>query len=378
MKRLSLILLALIVFPTMLSAQYKVKAVHEEPIDLKVDIPGYNANVPVASMNVNFLYDQEKETLTVRLSKGTTTCDYNKIWLPQHDITVNEMGSYMKSRGVKLKKAQTFSDQENFLNLSSRTLSASIQAQGMTFSGVYDLKSPKKVKKQLDHQMVPLDGVMELDLVFNVTPKAKNGTLILKNPIPMNRKGRKGYAAFVADDLTINIEFGRCKNADELINTIKEYNAIFTVAEDKLVELKKSPTTQKGYYNFIVKMYDEIDLDRFESATCDEVQQGFGQLKRTKQRMDDMMRTTPPPPPTSNCNVSSLNAEIKSTTTKLNNMVNDWSLAPDAATKAEKKAAFEAAVQKFDGKLNDLPSDCRNKLDAKLLKNYEFVKKLVK
>ena len=59
-------------------------------------------------------------------------------------------------------------------------------------------------------------------------------------------------------------------------------------------------------------------------------------------------------------------------------MVNDWSLAPDAATKAEKKASFEATYQRFDAKLNELPAGCKGKLDAKLLKNYEFVKKLVK
>ena len=86
----------------------------------------------------------------------------------------------------------------------------------------------------------------------------------------------------------------------------------------------------------------------------------------------------PTPSPSNDCDTKKLNAEIKSTTTKLNNLVNDWSLASDAASKAEKKAAFESAVKAFDAKLNDLPSGCKAKLDSKLIKNYEFVKKLIK
>ena len=42
------------------------------------------------------------------------------------------------------------------------------------------------------------------------------------------------------------------------------------------------------------------------------------------------------------------------------------------------KASFDAAVKSFDAKLNSLSKDCKNKIDSKALKNYEFVKKLVK
>lgn len=381
MKKLSLVLIAFILFPAMLSAQYKVKAVHQEPIDLKVTIPGYNERVPAAVMNVRFEFDQETETLLLRMSKGTTSCEYDKIWLPQHDVKVSDMASYMKSRGVKLKKLQTFTDQENFLNLSSRTLAASILPQNMTFSGVYDLKSPKKVKKQLDHQMVPLDGKMELDLSFKVTNKARKVTLTLRNPIPMNRSGKKGYLAYVADDVTITIELGRCKDAEQNIQTIQEYEAMFQVAENKLISLKKSPTTQKAYGEFILSMYNELDLSRFEAMGCDDIQDSYENLMECMDRIEGMVKSKPTPGPDPNpnkCDVNALNAEIKSTTAKLNNMVNDWSLAPDATSKAEKKAAFDATVQRFDAKLNDLPAGCKGKLDAKLLKNYEFVKKLVK
>lgn len=382
MKRLSVILIALLAFPVMLSAQYKVKAVHQEPVDLQVEIPGYNANVDKAAMNLNFEFDQETETLVVHMSKGLTTCNYDKVWLLQHETKVSDLPDYAKSRDIKLRKEQTFIDQENFLNLSERTLKSAILCQGMTFSGVYDLKAPKKVKKQLDHQMVPLDGEMILDLSFKIDKKAKNVVLTLQNPIPLNRSGRKGYMAFVADDVVIEIELGRCKDAEQQIQTIQEYEAIFTIAEEKLIELKKSPSTQKSYKDFIMRLYGEIDIDRFANTGCDEIDASYDNLMEIMDRIEEMGSKTTPvsgdSKPKSDCDVKSLNAEIKSTTTKLNNLVNDWSLAPDAAAKAEKKAAFDAAVQRFDAKLNDLPSGCKAKLDAKLLKNYEFVKKLVK
>lgn len=379
MKKLSLILIALVAFPAMLFAQYKVKVVHKEPVDLKVTIPAYNDRIPAAVMNLRFDFNQDTELLVIRMNKGTTTCEYDKVWLPQHDVTVNDMGSYMKKRGVKLKKAQTFSDQENFLNLSSRTLTSSIKGRGMMFNGIYDLKSAKKVK-DLDRQMVPLDGKMSLDLTFKTDKKTKTAILTLQNPIPMNRKGSKGIAAYVANDVTIEITFGRCKDAEQSILAVQEYEAMFQVAENKLVELRKSPNTQKAYKDFILSLYHEIDTARFIDMTCDEIQESFDNWMDCMERI----RKMGPKPPVDDggdsgkCDVNSLNAEIKSTTTKLNNLVNDWSLASDAATKAEKKAAFDAAVQKFDAKLNNLPSGCKGKLDAKLLKNYEFVKKLVK
>ena len=382
MKKLALILIA-VVFPLMLSAQYRVKAVHQEPVDLVVDIPGYNSNVAPASMNLNFEFDQETETLVVHFSKGMTSCPYDKVWLIQHEVKVGELADYTRSRDIKFKKAQTFIDQENFLNLSSRTLSPAIACQGMTFNGIYDLKSPKKVRKQLDFQMVPLDDKMVLDLTFNITDRARQVVLTLRNPIPMNRSGRRGTAAFVADDVVIIIDLGRCKDAEQMILSVKEYENMFAIAEEKLIELKKSPSTMKSYKDFIMRLYGEIDIDRFAEAGCDEVQDSYDNWMEIMGRIDEMGKTKPITGDgggntTPSCDVKKLNDEIKSTTTKLNNMVNDWSLAPDAASKAEKKAAFESTYQRFDEKLNELPAGCKAKLDAKLLKNYEFVKKLVK
>lgn len=387
MKKLSLLLIAFILFPAMLSAQYKVKAVHQEPVDVKVTIPGYNNRIPAAVMNARFEFDQETETLLVRLSKGTTNCAFDKIWLPQHAVTVSEMGTYMKSRGIKLKKAQTFTDQENFLNLATRTLQASVEGKGMTFSGVYDLKSRKKVRRELDHQMVPLDGKMELDLSFKTSKKTKTVTLTLHNPIPMDRSGRKGIVAYVADDVTFTIDLGRCKDAQQNIVVIKEYEAMFQVAEDKVNSLKKSPSTQKSYAEFILNMYREIDIERFELMGCDEIQDSYENLTDCIARIEKIAKPTSKPKPepsndptpsTPKCDVKALNNEIKTTTDNLNELVNDWSMASNAASKAEYKAAFDATVQRFDAKLNDLPANCKKQLDSKLLKNYEFVKKLVK
>ena len=53
MKKLQLILTALILVPAMASAQYQVKVSHQSPQDLKVTIPGYNERIPAAVMNVS-------------------------------------------------------------------------------------------------------------------------------------------------------------------------------------------------------------------------------------------------------------------------------------------------------------------------------------
>ena len=373
MKKITLFLFLVLFAPAMLFAQLDVTVVDGESTDLKVTIPGYNDRVPAAVMNLKFEFDQESDILLVRLGSAYEKPQYDKIWLPQHDILFKELGSYMKERGVKMVKSNNFSNQENFLDLGSKTVSAAIQCTGMSFTGVYDLKSPKKVKKQLDHQMVPLDGQMELDLKFKVFKGVSRTVLKLRNPIPMDRSGRKGILAFMADDVVINIKLERCKDAEQLIQTIQEYEALFQVALDKLNELKRNPSNQKAYREFILREYAVIETSRFKNADCEEVQQSY---KNFENIISQIKSETPPPP--DDCNVAAWNSEIKSTTNNLNNMVNAWSMASNAAEKAEKKAAFDAAVKRFDGRLNGLSPTCKAKLDQKLLKNYEFVKKLVK
>lgn len=379
MKKLSIFIIAFMFFPAMLFAQtFNVTVPSKTPTDLTVNVAGYNERIPAAVMNLKFEFDEVTETLLIRMGSNTTMNAYNKVWLPQHPFGYTEMANYMKTRGVKMKKAQTYVDQENFLGLGSKAISASIQAKGMKFTGMYDLKSPKKVKKQLDYQMVPLDGVMELDLLFNVEPKAKQAQLTLLNPIPMTRKGSKGTLAFVAEDIVININLERsyCKDNALSMTTIEEYLAIFNKAEERLLELQKKRSAMLEYLkNFVVSEIDEIDFNRFKDTGCDDLQDTYEELAETIERIKQI---GPTPPPPTNCDTKKLNEEVKSTTKKLNNMVNDWSLAGDAATKAEKKAAFEAEVKRFDNKLNGLPSGCKEKLDKKLLKDYEFVKKLVK
>lgn len=377
MKRISFFLLLVLFAPAMLFAQLDVTVVTGEITDLKVTIPGYNDRIPAAVMSMKFEFDQDSETLLVRMGSAYEKPQYDKIWLPQHDIPYDELGSYMKDRGIKMVRSNSFIDQENFLNLSEKKINASIQCTGMSFTGVYDLKSPRRVKRQLDHQMVPLDGQMELDLKFKVFKGVSRTVLKLRNPIALDRSGRKGILGFMGRDVEINIKLERCKDAEQMIQTIQEYEALFQVALDKVNELKRNPSNQKAYRDFIMREYAVIETSRFRDADCEEVQNSFRNLQDI---IDQIEEGTPPPPPINNgdCDVKTLNNEIKTTTSNLNNLVNDWSLAGSAAAKAEKKAAFDAAVKKFDDKLNSLPSGCKGKLDQKLLKNYEFVKKLVK
>lgn len=377
MKRISFFLLLVLFAPAMLFAQLDVTVVTGETTELKVTIPGYNDRIPAAVMSMKFEFDQDSETLLVRMGSSYEKPQYDKIWLPQHDIPYDDLGSYMKDRGVKMVRSNSFIDQENFLNLAEKKVNASIQCTGMSFTGVYDLKSPRRVKRQLDHQMVPLDGEMELDLKFKVFKGVSRTVLKLRNPIALDRSGRKGILGFMGRDVEINIKLERCKDAEQMIQTIQEYEALFQVALDKVNELKRNPSNQKAYRDFIMREYAVIETSRFRDADCEEVQNSFRNLQDI---IDQIDKGTTPPPPINNgdCDVKTLNNEIKTTTSNLNNLVNDWSLAGSAAAKAEKKAAFDAAVKKFDDKLNNLPSGCRGKLDQKLLKNYEFVKKLVK
>lgn len=385
MKRISFFLLFVLFAPAMLFAQLDVTVVTGETSDLKVTIPGYNDRIPAAVMSMKFEFDQDSETLLVRMGSAYEKPQYDKIWLPQHDIQYDELGSYMKDRGVKMVRSNSFIDQENFLNLGEKKVNASIQCTGMSFTGVYDLKSPKKVKKQLDHQMVPLDGQMELDLKFKVFKGVSRTVLKLRNPIAMDRSGRKGILGFMGRDVEINIKIERCKDAEQMIQTIQEYEALFQVALDKVNELKRNPSNQKAYREFIMREYAVIETSRFRDADCEEVQNSFSNLQDIIDQINSGGSGNSGGGgggggviPTNDCDIQRLNSEIKSTTSSLNNLVNDWSLAGSASAKAEKKAAFDAAVKKFDDKLNSLPSGCKGKLDQKLLKNYEFVKKLVK
>ncbi len=367
----------------MLFAQYQVQVASGEPQTLKVSVPGYNDRIPAAVMTMKFEFNPEEETLLVTMgSGGGTSPNYDKVWLPQHDFSYGEMSDYMKNRGLKLRKAKTFVDQENFLNLGSKPLVTSVACEGMTFTGTYDLKSPKKVKKELDRQMVPLDGKMQLCLSFNISNNSSDLALTLRNPIPLHRSGRKAILDFLAEDITIDIQLDRCKESRPMLATIEEYVKIFGIGEEKINELKRSSRSLMGKVrSLLLEQYAEIDLQRFQNTGCAEIDDYYGQLEECLQRIKDSEKA--PAIPTSpdnsvSCDVKKLNAEIKSTTTKLNNLVNAWSMASSPSEKAEKKASFDATVKDFDTKLEDLPGGCKSKLDPKLLKNYEFVKKLIK
>ena len=383
MKKLAIILFALM--PTMLFAQYQVQVASGEPQTLKVSVPAYNDRIPAAIMTMKFDFNPDTETLLVTMgSGGMPSPNYDKVWLPQHDISYSEMPTYMKNRGVKLKKAQTYVDQENFLNLGSQPVSASIVSEGMTFSGAYDLVVPKKmkVKKELDKQMVPLDGKMELNLSFKIADNRSDLKLTLRNPMPMHRSGSKAIVDFVANDITIDIQLDRCKESRQLLVTIEEYVEMFEVGEAKVNELKRK---NRSLMNTVIGMlndqYSKIDLKRFQNTGCAEIDEALDRLTTCYENINEKPKPNPnpnpnPDPSIKTCGVTT--ADVKSTTNKLNGIVNKWSTASSPAQKAEHKASFDAAVKSFDAKLNALSSDCKKKIDSKVLKDYDFVKRLVK
>ena len=383
MKKLAIILFTLM--PTMLFAQYQVQVASGEPQTLKVSVPAYNDRIPAAIMTMKFDFNPDTETLLVTMgSGGMPSPNYDKVWLPQHDISYSEMPTYMKNRGVKLKKAQTYVDQENFLNLGSQPMSASIAPEGMTFSGTYDLVVPKKkkVKKELDKQMVPLDGKMELNLSFKIADNRSDLKLTLRNPMPMHRSGSKAIVDFVANDITIDIQLDRCKESRLLLATIEEYVEMFEVGEAKVNELKrKNRSLMNTVIGLLNDQYSKIDLKRFQNTGCAEIDEALDRLTTCYENINEKPKPNPnpnpnPDPPIKTCGVTT--ADVKSTTNKLNGIVNKWSTASSPAQKAEHKASFDAAVKSFDAKLNALSSDCKKKIDSKVLKDYDFVKRLVK
>ena len=379
MKKLAIILFTLM--PTMLFAQYQVQVASGEPQTLKVSVPTYNDRIPAAIMTMKFDFNPDTETLLVTMgSGGMPSPNYDKVWLPQHDISYSEMPTYMKNRGVKLKKAQTYVDQENFLNLGSQPVSASIAPEGMTFSGTYDLVVPKK--KELDKQMVPLDGKMELNLSFKIADNRSDLKLTLRNPMPMHRSGSKAIVDFVANDITIDIQLDRCKESRLLLATIEEYVEMFEVGEAKVNELKrKNRSLMNTVIGLLNDQYSKIDLKRFQNTGCAEIDEALDRLTTCYENINEKPKPNPnpnpnPDPPIKTCGVTT--ADVKSTTNKLNGIVNKWSTASSPAQKAEHKASFDAAVKSFDAKLNALSSDCKKKIDSKVLKDYDFVKRLVK
>ena len=383
MKKLAIILFTLM--PTMLFAQYQVQVASGEPQTLKVSVPAYNDRIPAAIMTMKFDFNPDTETLLVTMgSGGMPSPNYDKVWLPQHDISYSEMPTYMKNRGVKLKKAQTYVDQENFLNLGSQPVSASIAPEGMTFSGTYELVVPKKkkVKKELDKQMVPLDGKMELNLSFKIADNRSDLKLTLRNPMPMHRSGSKAIVDFVANDITIDIQLDRCKESRLLLATIEEYVEMFEVGEAKVNELKrKNRSLMNTVIGLLNDQYSKIDLKRFQNTGCAEIDEALDRLTTCYENINEKPKPNPNPNPNPDSSIKTCGvttADVKSTTNKLNGIVNKWSTASSPAQKAEHKASFDAAVKSFDAKLNALSSDCKKKIDSKVLKDYDFVKRLVK
>ena len=152
---------------------------------------------------------------------------------------------------------------------------------------------------------------------------------------------------------------------------------MFEVGEAKVNELKrKNRSLMNTVVGLLNDQYSKIDLKRFKNTGCAEIDEKCEELESVMERINGS--SVPPPPVVDNNKCGVTTADVKSTTSKLNSIVNKWSTASTPAQKAEHKASFDAAVKSFDAKLNALSSDCKKKIDSKVLKDYDFVKKLVK
>jgi len=233
--------------------------------------------------------------------------------------------------------------------------------------------------------MVPLDGKMELNLSFKIADNRSDLKLTLRNPMPMHRSGSKAIVDFVANDITIDIQLDRCKESRPLLATIEEYVEMFEVGEAKVNELKrKNRSLMNTVVGLLNDQYSKIDLKRFKNTGCAEIDEKCEELGAIMERINGSSNDDKDKGKDKGkeekiykgCGVTT--ADVKSTTSKLNSIVNKWSTASTPAQKAEHKASFDAAVKSFDTKLNALSSDCKKKIESKVLKDYDFVKKLVK
>ena len=255
------------------------------------------------------------------------------------------------------------------------------------------------------YQCYWLDFMLHFDEKYALENKLDSINYRLGEDIDLDRNIRRRQILKRIDSLTVQIKGyippcvygpppGMYPDYDEEQSNVESDLSIWErqleEAKTELDDLDRAktqgPEIYEALYGVPVINYDdsqqvkEQQLQEAEQRKLDSIQRKNEMLRkrdsiRQARRNNDRscVYGPPPSPSPSTCGVS--NADVKSTTTKLNDLVNDWSMASTPAEKAEKKASFDAIVKSFDAKLNE--ADCR-KLDPKLLKNYEFVKKLIK
>ena len=232
-----------------------------------------------------------------------------------------------------------------------------------------------------------MDGKSSMRIVIRVTNHSNQLVVHVKNPIPIMKDGKNAEIQYVGNDFDIVVDIRRdyCDENSAMMKSIKEYLVLFTNGEK---DLKEASRPMKGKTKeMLLSQFEKIDSERFNNTGCPEIQAKYDELIACIGRITEMETKPGPAPlptgggkdePQEECDVNKLNRDLERATEQLNNIFNDWSLAKNAESKQAKKDEFDTKVKSTDTMLNALPRSCRNKLDAKIVRNYDFVKKLFK
>ncbi len=385
-NKLFVVLLSLM--PALLAAQvreFQIEARSNKPMNTFVTITGDSEIFPPVEMNVIAEYNQEKEHVSLIFGKAITKPAFNSVWLPQEAIAYKDLSSYFKSKGNKLKTSRRFDKQAEQMNLMDRSTEPSISCEGGVFDGLYYVSPQPKL--EMDRRLIPLDGKSSMKIVVRVTNHGNRLVVHVKNPIPLMKDGKNAEIQYVGNDFDIVVDIRRdyCDENRAMMKSIKEYLVLFTNGEN---DLKEASRPMKGKTKeMLLSQFEKIDCERFNNTGCPEIQAKYDELMACIGRINEMEAKPSPGVPTSGggkdepqelCDVNKLNRDMERATEQLNNLFNDWSLAKNAESKQAKKDEFDNKVKSTDAMLNALPRSCRNKLDAKIIRNYDFVKKLFK
>ena len=385
-NRLFVVLLCLV--SSMLAAQvqeFQLEARSNKPMNTFVTITGDSEMFPPVEMNVITEYNQEKEHVSLIFGKAITKPTFNYVWLPQEAIAYKDLSSYFKSEDNKMKTSRRFDKQAEQMNLMERSTEPSISCEGGVFDGLYYVSPQPKL--EMDRRLIPLDGKSSMRIVIRVTNHSNQLVVHVKNPIPIMKDGKNAEIQYVGNDFDIVVDIRRdyCDENSAMMKSIKEYLVLFTNGEK---DLKEASRPMKGKTKeMLLSQFEKIDSERFNNTGCPEIQAKYDELIACIGRITEMETKPGPAPlptgggkdePQEECDVNKLNRDLERATEQLNNIFNDWSLAKNAESKQAKKDEFDTKVKSTDTMLNALPRSCRNKLDAKIVRNYDFVKKLFK
>ncbi len=389
MKR-NLFVILLCLLPALLIAQVKqfqLEARSNKPMNTFVTITGNDPKYPPVEMNVIAEYNQEKEQVSLTFGKAITKPTYNCVWLPQEAISYKDLSGYFKDKGNKMKTSRMFDKQVESMGLMDKSTEPSIVCEGGVFDGLYYVSPQPKL--EMDKRLIPLDGKASLKIILRVSNHGNMLLVHVKNPIPIEKNGKTDELQYVGNDfdIVLNIRRDYCDENSDMMKSINEYLVLFANGENSL---KEASRPMKGKTKeMLLEQFEKIDSERFNGTGCPEIQAKYDELMACIGRINEM-ESKPAPgkvpaatgsgndEPQNLCDVNKLNNDVERAIEQLNNIFNGWSLAKDAASKQAKKDEFDTKVKSVEAMLNALPKSCRNKLDAKIVRNYEFVKKLFK